>query len=355
MRIEATMPIERKKKYVVVCSTSLALILAIVFLVFPEQQKPIQFPTIPKNEIFNPDFDPSAIPYDRLEKKLGKVPATSKKYKMAAILKYLGNQYWILLARGIQSEALKHNIDITIVAGASETDPEEQLNVMENLLHQDFDCFFVSPQTNENLMPAIKKARKRGILIINVEDAVIPDAEFFVGPNQYENGIHVANYLIERHGSGKVALIRGLEKSYCANQRSQGFIDTIKQSELELVANRYADWDLQKALNISEEVFDEHPDIVGVYCNNDIMALGSVEAAKRMNLIEKIDIFGTDGIEPAYESIEAGELRGTIDSYPFETGQISVKVAIRILERQLLPRVIISPQKRITQKDLRND
>lgn len=45
------------------------------------------------------------------------------------------------------------------------------------------------------------------------------------------------------------------------------------------------------------------------------MALGVVEAARSAKKLGKIVIIGTDGIGEAYDSIRAGELTGTVDSF----------------------------------------
>ncbi len=38
-------------------------------------------------------------------------------------------------------------------------------------------------------------------------------------------------------------------------------------------------------------------------------------------------VFGTDGISDAYASIRAGELTGTVDSFPVLTGEVAMETA----------------------------
>ncbi len=65
-------------------------------------------------------------------------------------------------------------------------------------------------------------------------------------------------------------------------------------------------------------------------------------------------VLGTDGIGAAYDSIKAGEMTGTVDSFPYLTGQTAVEVALRLLEGQDLPRAVYSPQNLITAENVDN-
>ncbi len=82
------------------------------------------------------------------------------------------------------------------------------------------------------------------------------------------------------------------------------------------------------------------------------MALGVVEAVKAAGLLGKVAVIGTDGISDAYASIRAGELTGTVDSFPVLTGEVAVEAALRILGGQKLPAWSATPQALITKDNL---
>ena len=63
-------------------------------------------------------------------------------------------------------------------------------------------------------------------------------------------------------------------------------------------------------------------------------------------------MFGTDGISDAYASIRAGELTGTVDSFPVLTGEVAMEAALRIVAKQNLPRVVATPQALITKDNV---
>ncbi len=135
-------------------------------------------------------------------------------------------------------------------------------------------------------------------------------------------------------------------------QRTRGFIDTLPGSRFTVVAHVPANWDREQARQAVETLLRQHPDLAGFYCNNDTMALGAMDAVKAAGLLGKVIVLGTDGISDAYDSIRAGELTGTIDSLPEQTGQMALRVAIALLEQQKAPQSVYTPQNLVTLNNL---
>jgi ribose transport system substrate-binding protein len=253
----------------------------------------------------------------------------------------------------MQSKARQYGLNLDVQGASSESDTAGQVAVIEEMIRKGYDALLVSPQTDDNLVASVDKAQDAGIRVVNVDDAVLARAEHFVGPNQYENGVRAARYIIGRKPEGgKVAVIEGQAGVYAAKRRTLGFKNTMAGTKFTVVASVSGDWDLQKSLDVSADLLRRHPDIVGFYCNNDIMALGTVEAGRQAGGLGKVIIIGTDGIQPAYASIRAGGLTATVDSFPYATGQVAVDVALRLLGDQKLPRVVFSPQNLVTKENV---
>ncbi len=103
--------------------------------------------------------------------------------------------------------------------------------------------------------------------------------------------------------------------------------------------------------SLVDDALEQRPDPRPV-APADGMALGVVEAVKAAGLQDKVVVFGTDGISDAYASIEAGELTGTVDSFPVLTGEVAMEVALRLIGKQELPRVVATPQALITKDNV---
>ncbi|QQF06240.1 substrate-binding domain-containing protein [Sinorhizobium meliloti] len=302
----------------------------------------------------NSDTEKDRMDWSELETKLGAFPKLPDSTKAGGVSKTLTNEYWRSLGEGYQKFADKVGVTVVYQAAQSEGDQLGQLTIAEGMVTQGFNVLLVSPQTDANLQPVLEQAKEANVPVLNVNDAVIPQAEHYVGNVQRDNGVRVAKWFVEnRPDGGKVAIIEGQAGVYAAVQRTDGFKSTISEGgKFEVVASVPGNWDRQQSYDAATNILQQHPDLIGFYCNNDGMALGVVEAVKAAGLQDQVAVFGTDGISDAYASIKAGELTGTVDSFPVLTGEVAMEVALRLVAGQKLPRVVSTPQALITKDNL---
>ncbi len=297
----------------------------------------------------NSDTEPDRVAWSALQDKFGDVPAVQEGTRIGGVSKTLTNEYWRTLGEGYQKTADKYGVFVSYLAAANEDDQLGQLSIAETMLTEGYNAILASPQSDANLQAAFDTAKQKGVPFINVNDAVMPLTEYYVGCVQRDNGVRVARWFMENTQGGKVAVIEGQPGVYAVKQRTEGFTQTIAEDQrFEVVASVPANWSREQAYNAATNILQRTPDLLGFYVNNDGMALGVVEAVKAAGLLGKCWVFGTDGISDAYKSIEAGELTGTVDSFPLLTGEVAMEVALRIVGGQDIPRVVATPQALIT-------
>ncbi|WP_095201209.1 sugar ABC transporter substrate-binding protein [Mesorhizobium carmichaelinearum] len=298
----------------------------------------------------NSDTEKDRIDWSQLEAKFGAFPKLPAGTKAGAVSKTLTNEYWRSLGEGYKAFGDKIGVPVVYQAAQNEGDQLGQLTIAEGLVTQGYNVLLVSPQTDSNLQPIMEQAKAANVPVVNVNDAVIPQAEHYVGNVQRDNGVRVAKWFIKnRPNGGKVAIVEGQAGVYAAVQRTDGFKSTISEGgKFQVVASVPGNWDRQTSYDAATNILQQHPDLIGFYANNDGMALGIVEAVKAAGLQDKVAVFGTDGISDAYASIRAGELTGTVDSFPVLTGEVALEAALRLVAGQKLPRVVATPQALIT-------
>ena len=310
---------------------------------------------------FNPDSDPDAVDYYDLRETLGAVPVLEGSYTFCGVAKAFENEYWRTLKTGMETGAAKFyeagiNVTIDMRSALGESDQTGQLAILQDMITRGYDSILVSPITDGNLVPGVEDALAAGIPVVNVNDGIVAIAPNFVGPNAYQNGELAAQYIGEQlGGEGQVAIVTGMSGAFAARQRTLGFKETLAElyPNITVVEEQTANWSRDEARNLANTWFTTYdgstPEktIDAIFCNNDTMALGVVEANEANAAVDPI-IVGVDGISEAYDAIREGKLDATVDSFPLYKGQIAVEIALRLLAGQAVPRVVHTPQALIT-------
>lgn len=291
-----------------------------------------------------------------LEATFGAIPKPADGLHFAYVTKTLINEFWQDVASGVQSEAGKYGITVDVQAAKDESSLVEQLNLAQTILSTKPNALLISPQSDSNLVPVIEAARELNIPTIIIDDARTEGASSYIGTDQVAIGAKAADFLGKLYpNGGKVAQIEGQAGSPNARKRIQGFTEGVKKyPSLQFVASQPGDWDRLTALNATSNILREHPDLVGVYANNDGMALGVFEAVNTAGKVDQVAVVGTDGIREAKKSVAAGEMKATVAEFPYDEGVLGVQVALRLLGCQAIPPWVVSPQAVITADNVKD-
>jgi len=260
---------------------------------------------------------------------LGVRKAAAEGNKKMAFIQWQPHTVPAAWSKGIE-EVLKpqQTIDYELLDGQNKV--EVQVSLIETLIEQGVSVIFLQPIDSVALAPSIAKAKRAGISVITLNiDATEPHAAH-VEMNHYYGAMDIAKALGDAMGGkGKVAILNAPPGIIIRDQRTNGFLDGLKQHHpgIEVVADQVADWDRKKAQDVLATILAAHPDLGGVYGVNDSMALGAVDVAKEKGLLGKIVIFGNDGETGALESIAAGELTGTQYTDVYQQGRLGAAAA----------------------------
>lgn len=240
----------------------------------------------------------------------------------AVILKTLSNDFWANMKKGIEEEANKLGVKVDVFAANSEEDTEGQLKILENCLNKGYKAIGVAPLSPTNLINGIVDANKKNIYIMNIDEKIDLDSLknaggsviAFATTDNVEVGKKGAGYIMEQLAEGgEVAIIEGKAGNASGEARKQGATDAFRaDKKFNLVASQPADWDRQKALDKATSFVQMYPNLKAIYCCNDTMALGALQAVKNANKLGQVLVVGTDGAAEALASVKAGELSATV-------------------------------------------
>lgn len=268
------------------------------------------------------------------------------KSEYAVILKTLSSDFWITMKEGIEAEAAELGVKVDIFAAQSEDDTAGQLTILENCLSKGYKAIGVAPVSPTNLINGVVQANKKGIYVMNIDEKI--DFETLKGAggsviafattDNVAVGEKGAKHIIEKLGDegGDVAIIEGKAGNASGESRKAGAKKAFEAADdIDLVASQPADWDRQKALDTATSYIQMYPDLRAIYCCNDTMALGALQAVINADKLGKIIVVGTDGSAEALDSIKAGQLSATVAQNPAEIGATSLREMVEAVKENV--------------------
>ena len=226
------------------------------------------------------------------------------------------------MQEGYEETAEEFGVTIDVQATDSDTDTAGQLDILNNMLVKDYEAIAVSPLTEDCLISGIVAANQEDVKIITTGNQVNEDAleeaggklDAKITVDFYNQGVMGAQYIIDKTGGeGKVAVIAGNEGGTQADARRDGAKDTFEDAGMDVVAVEQCDFDAQKAYDATTAIIEANPDIVGIACANDDMALGVYDYYKQHNMSLPL-IIGINNNPEMHQKIKSGEIYGTVDN-----------------------------------------
>lgn len=204
--------------------------------------------------------------------------------------------------------------DCEIIVTDGQLNAQKQIADLEDLMAKNVDIILVAAHQSPTLVPILQTAKEAGFPIIAF-DRVLTDESVQIGRvinDEVAGGRVCGELMMEALGEdgGDIVILMGPAGNTGAELRQQGFDEATKDSKINVVDMQVADFQRVKAVEIFENLLQANPDLDGVFCHNDEMALGVcqvLEAAGR----DDIKVVGYDGQKDALESVIAGELYGT--------------------------------------------
>lgn len=182
---------------------------------------------------------------------------------------------------------------------------------------------------------AVKKAKKKKIptFLIDREINTTGDAVAQIVANNYQGVQLVAEYFVELMGEkGEYVELTGLESDTNAGVRSNSYHDVIDQYPgLKMVSQQTARWSQPEAYSKMESIIQAHPNIKGVICGNDTMAMGAMAALKAAKKNDVI-VVGFDGSNDVRDSILSGEIKATGLQQAARIAEMAVEQADKYLK-----------------------
>ncbi|MFC4531335.1 D-ribose ABC transporter substrate-binding protein [Sphaerisporangium dianthi] len=277
---------------------------------------------------------------------------SSADVKIGMSISTLNNPYFVQLRKGAEAEAKKLGATLTVTD--AQNDASQQVNQVQNFAGQSMKVIILNPVDSDAAAPAVKVAERSSVPVVAV-DRGVNNAQVAqtVASDNVAGGKLAAEELAKQLGEkGKVAVLQGVAGTSASRDRGQGFTDGIKAYPgIQVVAQQPADFDRTKGLDVMTNLLQSHPDITGVFAENDEMALGAVKALGA-KAGKNVKVVGFDGTPDGVKAIQDGTLAASVAQQPVLLGQQAVQNAVKAANGEKLQATLDVPVKVATKENI---
>ena len=263
------------------------------------------------------------------------------KPKIALVMKSLANEFFRTMEDGAKAHQKAHASEYTLLANGikDETDTAAQIKMVEQMVAQRVNAIVIAPADSKALVPTLKAAADKGVLVINIDNKLDVDALKskdlsvpFVGPDNRAGAKLVGDFLGKQLQAGdKVGIVEGVSTTFNAQQRTLGFQDAMKAASINVVSLQSGQWEIDKGNTVAAGMLREHPDLKAIMAGNDSMALGVVAAVKAAGRTGKVQVVGYDNIAAIKPMLKDGRVLATADQYAAKQAVFGIELAQKAL------------------------
>lgn len=255
------------------------------------------------------------------------------------ITKTQTNPFFVRMREGAQAAAKVHGMKLMSGAGSNDGDNAGQVTAMENMIAAGARVIMITPSDSRAIVPTIRKARAKGILVIALDSPADPvdatDALF--ATDNYRAGTLIGTYARAALGKAapRIATLDLIPGHPVGAQRHNGFlkgfglpapdakVNTLgKPPEVVCMADSFGDQ--AKGQTAMENCLQRAPDINVVYTVNEPTAAGAYKALAAKGREKQVVMVSVDGGCQGVRDVGAGVITATAQQYPIKMAELGV-------------------------------
>jgi ribose transport system substrate-binding protein len=214
-------------------------------------------------------------------------------------------------------EAKDKDVTFYVVAASSGT---KQVGDVEDLMVKGIDALVILPHNPSTLQQVVEEVYASGIYTVVVDRELPKPAQhvFIAGDNPGLGKVGAEWLAEEMGGKGKLVVLEGMSIPI-NKQRVDAFNEVMKNyPDIEIMDSQPADWSTQKALALMENYLQKHKQIDAVWCQDDDMLKGVMQAIKEAGRTDIKTVLGGAGSKDIVKMIMDGNplVRATVTYNP---------------------------------------
>lgn len=265
-----------------------------------------------------------------LPNKVPNMLSHAKSHAIGVILPSVTNQIFTEVLQGIETITDQNNYQVMIAHTGRHKDKEEMR--LRSLLSYNIDGLIL---TERNHSPAsLKMIQLANIPVVEIMDCISPCIDMAVGYDNFKASKNMVERMIKTNKKNIVYLSSQLNER--GTLRKEGYQAAMAEHNLEtftILSNEVTSYTLGEQL--LTQVLNEYPQVDGIFCSNDSLALGVLFACQRRNIAipQQIAIAGFHGYDIGQS---VNPKLSSVLTPKFEMGKIAAEILLKRLNGKLI-------------------
>ena len=263
--------------------------------------------------------------------------------------------FWLTVKAGAEKAAAEAGYTVEWNAPALEIDAKRQQDIVESMVNRKLAGIALAPVDKKALVNVVERAAAADIPTV-IYDSDVDTARrlSYIATDNKEGGRMAARRMGELlGGKGKVGVIGFMPGSASTMEREDGFTEELKGKfpGIQMVGMQFGMADRAKAMAVTENMMTAHPDLGGVFADNESSSSGAVQALKsRRNRNVKLVAF--DASDALIADLKEGWIDSLVLQDPYRMGYDSVQAITRRLKGETPAARVDLPATLATRDDL---
>jgi fructose transport system substrate-binding protein len=243
------------------------------------------------------------------------------------------NPFFVKMKEGAEAAAKDAGVDLQAFAGEKDGDAAPQITAIENCVASGAKGILITA-SNDSVVPALKKAREAGILVIALDtplaDADAQDMTF--ATDNFEAGMLIGAWAKAQLGDAakdaKIGMLDINKDNISVDvARDTGFLKGFgievpdlkvmgSETDPRVIGHESSGANPEGGVTSVENLLAKNPDMNVVYTINEPAAEGAFQALKKAGKEKSVLIVSVDGGCPGIASVASGVIGATSQQYP---------------------------------------
>jgi ribose transport system substrate-binding protein len=263
--------------------------------------------------------------------------------------------FWQTVHAGAIKAAREFHFEVEWNAPTLEVDSSRQIEIVDSMINRHFAGIVLAPVDRHALVAVVERAAREGIPV-SIFDSAIDTSRIvsYVATDNTEGGRMAARRLGEElGGKGKVGVIGFMPGSASTMEREEGFQDEMRKRfpGIEIAGMQFGMADRAKAMAETENILTAHPDLAGLFADNESSSSGAVQALKSRSA-KNIKLVAFDASDQLIASLRDGSIDSLIVQNPFRMGYESTRAIGMKMAGQAPPAKLDSGATLVRREDL---